>query len=228
MSAYVYLLGSLDPIFTKVGITSNVSRRVKAHTGNASNPLQFTVCRLVKVDSVEQARAIEALTCRKLAAEGYGSRGKRELFRCPPSTAMDALRGASEELGMCALFDAPQSLSKINEIGFIGIPYFLADDINEIEANAYHQGFKDALFCLSFLDKTSLNSRQLKSLAGTFSANGIEIWRNLFDSLSIAAADSEQRGSINQAYEAVARHNHGILKEWQENSYDFWPKLRRA
>ncbi len=115
MASYLYVLWALEDELVKIGTSRKLNKRLSAHTGNSSNPLNFERWKLYQFATISDARKIEILVLERLAKRGLSYRGKRELFKCSPTVAAAVIGELCSEAEIPVLRNFPFDLNEMLE-----------------------------------------------------------------------------------------------------------------
>jgi hypothetical protein len=154
MAAYLYVLWAVEDELVKIGISRRLHKRLSAHSGNSSNPLNFRRWRLYQFTELSDAQKIERLAAKRLAKGGFLYRGKRELFKCKPTIATDIIDEACGEAKISALKDFPFDLTEMLQTfaDFPCLPDYALELLIPEQRKMYWKGAHDALRCLTYFD----------------------------------------------------------------------------
>jgi T5orf172 domain len=169
MPAYLYVLWAVEDELVKIGVSRSLKKRVSAHSGNSSNPLEFKFWKLYQFQTIIEAKQIENIVGKRLSKLGFCYRNKKELFKCCPTEATHAIDGVCKETGIAALrnfpFDQSEVLNKFAD--FPCLPEYALDFLNSDLQAVYWHGVKDILNCLSFFDGIKIRCSDLSQVRTT-------------------------------------------------------------
>jgi hypothetical protein len=229
MPAYLYVLWAVEDELVKIGVSRSHKKRVSAHSGNSSNPLEFQFWKLYQFETIIEAKQIENIVGKRLSKLGFCYRNKKELFKCCPTEATHAIDGVCKEAGISALrnfpFDQSEVLNKFAD--FPCLPGYALDFLNSDIQAMYWQGVKDTLYCLSFFDgikirysdllemRTTVEQRLERRIISELSTIIIDHYRNL----SSAGAYPDDLTEIKKiawlALDKIKDRRRIAYREWQ-------------
>ncbi len=232
MTAYVYVLWAVEDDLVKVGISRQLKKRLATHAGNSSNPVSFERWSLYQFGALADAQKIESLAIKHLTKQGFSYRGKKELFRCPPTAATSVIEKACHELNISPLKNFPFGLDELLETfgGFPCLPDCALESLDSEQRRLYWRGVKDALTCFSYLDGVKISQRDflvLRSSMGGREEINSELWTTIIDHYRndgpIDSNKDEKVAAQKVAWAAldkikVARRL--AYSDWQEIDYD--------
>ncbi len=231
MTAYLYVLWAVTDDLVKIGISTRLQKRIAAHSGNSSNPLEFQRWQIYQFFELEEARKVEKLVLKRLAKQGFLHRGKKELFKCSPTDADKVIHEVALEERISILREFPCDLDEMLQAfaDFPSLPEYGIETLTSDQRKVYFKGLRDALYCLSYLDGIAISRVDFLQIMGKVAAIekeqiNSEFWQLMIDhyrNLGSRRLSKQELDSINAiAMQALEKIN------WQRrNAYIDWQKL---
>ena len=186
MASYLYVLWALEDELVKIGTSRKLNKRLSAHTGNSSNPLNFERWKLYQFATISDARKIEILVLERLAKRGLSYRGKRELFKCSPTVAAAVIGELCSEAEIPVLRNFPFDLNEMLEAlaDFPSLPQDALQLLTSDQRKLYWKGARDALRCLSYFEGIMISFPDFSQIGNAVKVNeqtNSELWIAIVD-----------------------------------------------
>jgi hypothetical protein len=170
LPGYVYVATCPELIMegiSKVGFSTNIRTRMKAHRSNSSTPYDLFCFQCFRFDNLRDARRVENWVKAELHKIGLGYEShSSEFFQMEPNRLADAIREGIATLKVSAIEDFPSDFEMALEKSgdFVSLPLELLQCLEAGEQKAYWHGARDALWTLWRLGKISCSDRDYLEL----------------------------------------------------------------